>query len=152
MADRPLFTDEAARTGANVIASSIADPLIIPATTGKIRLFTAALVPDVGTTRAELLAAEVVGGGYPVGGYTLTGFASAVRAPLGGAIITSNLVNVVADGTASVSVGGYWVEEPVAAGSDVREVYIYDPPRALNVVGDGWPIVVQMGYGANASL
>lgn len=151
MPDRPLFTRDAAMEGARVIAASIADPLSIPPQVGKLKLFLSSLVPDDGTTQAELTAAEVVGGGYPVGGYNLTGFSGPVMAPLGGALITSNLIAVQADGTASVSVGGYWIEESAAGGSAVRLIYVYDPPRPLNVVGDGWPIAVQLGYGANAS-
>lgn len=146
MADTPLFTGEAALAGANAIGISIADASV--PTIGKIRLFDETLVPDSGTTAAELIAAETTLTGYPVGGYNLTGFADSVFAPLGGAIITSNLVNVAYASGASVVIGGYWVEDSTGL---VREVFVYDPQRTLGVVGNGWPIVVQLGYGANAS-
>lgn len=150
MSDRPLFTNASALTGANAIALSIAnaeadpDPLV-----GKIRLFDDSFVPDQGTTQAELEAAETTLTGYPVGGYDLTGFSSAVFTPLGGALVTSNLVNVAYTSGPSVVIGGYWVEDP---DENVREVFIYDPPRTLAEVGNGWPIVVQLGYGANAAF
>jgi hypothetical protein len=147
MADSPLFTGDAALAGANAVGLSIAnadadpDPLV-----GAVRLFNGELVPDSGTAKAALVAAETTLIGYPVGGYDLTGFASAVFGPLGGAVITSNLINVAYASGDAVVIGGYWVEDSTGL---VREVFIYDPPRTLGVVGNGWPIVVQLGYGAN---
>jgi hypothetical protein len=146
VADTPLFTDEAALAGADAIGLSIAD--VAGPTIGKIRLFDGTLIPDSGTDAATLIAAETTLVGYPVGGYNLTGFADAVFAPLGGAIITSNLVNVAYASGAAVVIGGYWVEDSTGL---VREVFVYDPQRTLGTVGNGWPIVVQLGYGANAS-
>jgi hypothetical protein len=150
MADRPLFTNEAALAGANVIGVSIANPDALPTPiVGKIRLFNGTLVPDNGTTRADLVAAETTLTGYPAGGYSLTEFAAAVFAPLGGAVITSNLINVAYASGPSVQIGGYWVEDATAPTPLVREVFVYDPARTLGVVGDGFPIVVQLGYGTN---
>jgi hypothetical protein len=151
MSDRPLFTKDAARAGANAIALSISNPDAVPPTIGVIRLFDNSFVPDSGATRAELVAAETTFVGYPVGGYQISEFAGAVNAPLGGAIVTSNLVNVAYASGAAVVIGGYWVEDDATPTPLVREIFIYDPPRNLGVVGDGWPIVVQLGYGANAS-
>lgn len=150
MPDRPLFTNEAALSGADVIGLSIADPDAgPPATVGKLRLFDGTLIPDAGTTKAELVAAETTLTGYPVGGYTLTVFNGPTFTPLGGALVTSNLISVEYASGDAVVIGGYWVEDP---NGDVREVFIYDPQRSLAVVGDGWPIVVQLGYGANAAV
>jgi hypothetical protein len=147
MADTPLFTGEAALAGANAVAKSIADPAATPsALVGKIRLFDGTLVPDVGTDKAALVAAETTLVGYPTGGYSLTAFASAVFAPLGGAIVTSNLVNVAYASGDAVVIGGYWVEDSTGR---VREVFVYQPQRTLGTIGNGWPIVVQLGYGAN---
>lgn len=151
MADRPLFTLESALAGAAAIAVSIAnadadpDPIV-----GKVRLFTGDLVPDVGTTRDDLIAAEVVSASYPVGGYDITGFAAPAFAPGGGALVTSNLISVAYTTGDPVVVGGYWVEDATDPDPQVREVFIYDPPRALSTIGNGWPIAVQLGYGANA--
>lgn len=151
MADRPLFTNGAALAGANAVGLSIANPDADPdPIVAKIRLFDDSFVPDTGTTRAELVAAEIVLVGYPAGGYTLTGFAGASFAPGGGAVVTGNLVNVAyASGDPAVC-GGYWVEDATTPTPLVREVFIYDPPRSLATVGNGWPVAVQLGYGANA--
>lgn len=148
MADRPLFTQAAALAGADVIAKSIADSTATPAVVGKLRLFDDSFVPDTGTTRAELIAAETALVGYPVGGYDLEDFAAPTFAPGGGALVTSNLVNVAYASGAEAVIGGYWVEDDQAT-PRVREIFVYDPPRSLAQVGDGWPIAVQLGYGAN---
>ena len=149
--DRPLFTNAAALKGADVIGKSIADSGATPAVVGKVRLFDQTLIPDQGTTRAELVAAETTLTGYPAGGYSLTDFTDPLFAPLGGAVVTSNLINVAYASGAAVQIGGYWVEDSSTPTPQVREVFVYDPPRTLAQVGDGWPLVVQLGYGANAS-
>lgn len=147
MSDRPLFTNDAALAGANAVAISIANPDATPSPlVGKIRLFNGDLVPDAGTTKTQLEDAETELTGYPSGGYDLTEFAGAVFAPLGGAVVTSNLVNVAYTSGDTAVIGGYWVEDSEDA---VRLVFTYDPPRTLAQVGDGFPIVVQLGYGAN---
>jgi hypothetical protein len=149
MADRPLFTNEAALAGAGVIADSIATSTPTPDVVGKLRLFDNSFVPDVGTTRTELVAAETTLTGYPVGGYDLTDFDTPKFGPLGGAVVTSNLVDVAYASGAAVVVGGYWVEDSATPTPRVREVFIYDPPRSLAQVGDGWPVAAQFGYGTN---
>ncbi len=151
MPDRPLFPNTAALKGADVIAKSIADSGAVPVVVGKVRLFDSTIVPDAGITRAELVAAETTLTGYPAGGYSITDFDSPKLAPLGGAIVTSNLIDVAFASGPAVQIGGYWIEDATAPTPEVREVFVYDPPRSLAVVGDGWPLVVQLGYGANAS-
>lgn len=146
MADTPLFTNGAALAGANAIGKTIADSGATPALIGKVRLFDGTLTPDAGTSKTELETAETTLTGYPAGGYDLTDFAGAVFAPLGGALITSNLINVAYASGASAIIGGYWVEDDAGL---VRYVFTYDPQRSLGVVGNGWPIVVQLGYGGN---
>jgi len=149
MADRPLFTNEAALAGAAAIAISIADPDAVPPLVGKLRLFDNTLIPDVGTVRADLVAAETALVGYPVGGYDLTEFSAPTFAPGGGALVTSNLVNVAYASGEPATVGGYWIEDDATPTPIVREIFVYDPPRVLAVIGNGWPIAVQLGYGAN---
>ena len=152
MPDRPLFTKEAAIKGAAVIADSIALSTAVPAVVGKLRLFDQTLVPDEDTTRVDLLAAETALVGYPAGGYSLTDFDSPKKAAGGGVIVTSNLIDVAYASGAAVQIGGYWIDDNDAPTPDVREVFIYDPPRTLGVVGDGWPIAVQLGYGRNSAV
>lgn len=151
MADRPLYTIEAAIAGGSVIALSIADPDADPdPIVGKVRLFDATITVDVNTDRAALVAAETTLVDYPVGGYDLTAFDAPKIAPLGGVVITSNIIDVAYASGASVQIGGYWVESGESPDQVVRTIVIYDPVRTLASVGQGWPIVVQMGYGRNA--
>lgn len=150
--DRPLFTLEAARAGADVVGKSLADSAATPAVVGKLRLFDNSFVPDEGTVRADLVAAETTLTGYPAGGYSLTDFNAPQNAPLGGAMVTSNLINVAYASGPAVVVGGYWVEDDATPTPRVREVFVYDPPRSLASVGDGWLVAVQLGYGANAAV
>lgn len=152
MPDRPLFTNEAALAGGNALAKTIADSGALTPLVAKLRLFDNSFVPDAGTNRAALIAAETELVGYPVGGYDITDFAGAVFAAGGGSIVSSNLVNVAYASGAAVLIGGYWLEDATSPDPLVREVFVYDPVRSLGVVGDGWPIVVQLGYGANVSV
>jgi len=150
VSDRPLFTNEAALAGAKEIGLSIANAALTPTPrVGKIRLFDGTLIPDLGTTHADLVAKETTLIGYPVGGYSLTAFSSPKFAPLGGAVITSNLVDVTYASGEAVVIGGYWVEDDATPTPRVREVFIYDPPRSLAQIGDGWPVAVQLAYGLN---
>jgi hypothetical protein len=150
MADRTLYTLAAAIAGGSVIAKSIADPDATPTPKkGKVRLFDETLVLSVDTTEAELVAAETTLTGYPVGGYDLTGFDTPKKAPLGGVIITSNIIDVAYASGPTVTIGGYWVEDYTTPTGLVRYAVQYDPVRVLAVVGDGWPLVVQLGYGGN---
>jgi hypothetical protein len=148
MADRPLFTNGAALSGAAAVALSIADPDAVPPVVGKLRLFDNSFVPDVGTTRAELDAAETTLIGYPAGGYDITEFTGPMFLG-GGAVMTSNLINVLYASGAPVTIGGYWIEDAAAPTPNVREVFVFDPVRSLAQLGDGFPVVVQLGYGAN---
>jgi hypothetical protein len=151
VADRVVYTKEAARAGAAVLATSIADAGATPPVVGHVRLFDETLVPDQDTTKAVLVAAETTLTGYPVGGYPLTAFDAPLFAPLGGAVITSNLISVAYASGPAVLIGGYWVEDDATPTPAVRYAVVYDPPRSLAELGNGWPIVVQMGYGANVA-
>lgn len=139
MADTVIYTNEAALAEAEVIRADLA--------LSKIRLFDNSFVPDVNTTKAELVAAETTLVGYPAGGYAVAAYNAALFAPGGGAVIQSETEQVVYASGAAVSIGGYWVED---AAGDVREVFIYDPVRTLAAVGDGFPIIAQFGYGRNS--
>lgn len=148
MADRVVYTKEAAINGANVIRLSIADSGAgPPALVGKVRLFDETVTVDEDTTQAALIAAETTLVGYPAGGYDITDFAAPVFAPLGGVVVTSNIVNVAYASGGPFQIGGYWVEDDAG---DIREVVVYDPVRVLAELGNGWPIAVQMAYGRNA--
>lgn len=145
--DAPLYTQAAALAEANATGKTIADAGAVPPTEGAVRLFASTLVPTVVTTKAELVAAEVAFTGYPAGGYVLTGFNPAILAAGGGAVIYSQTIPVAYTSGDAVSVGGYWVEDAVG---DVRLVYTYSPARNLANPGDGWPIVISLGFGRNA--
>jgi len=145
--DSPLYTQAAALAEANAVGKTIADPSATPPTVGKVRLFSSALVPTVITTAAELVAAEVAFTGYPTGGYPITEFNPAILATGGGAVIYTQTIPVAYASGAPVAVGGYWLED---SSGNVRLVYSYGPARNLAVAGDGWPIVVSLGFGRNA--
>jgi len=150
MADAVVYTKAAAFAGCDVLALSIANPDADPSpTVGKVRLFDETLTLTEDTTREELIAAETTLTGYPSGGYSLTGFDTPKKGPLGGGVITSNLIDVAYASGDTVVVGGYWVEDPTSPTPNVRYAVKYDPPRTLAAVGDGWPLVVQLGYGGN---
>ena len=145
--DTPLYTQAAALAEANAVGKTIADAGATPAIVGKVRLFNSTLVPTVLTTKAELVAAEAAFTGYPAGGYTLGEFNPAILATGGGAVVYAPTIPVQYTAGDPASIGGYWVEGESGL---VRLVYIYSPARQLAVDGDGWPIVVSLGYGRNA--
>lgn len=145
--DTPLYTQSAALAEANAVGKTICNSGATPPLVGKVRLFNALLTPSLLTTAAELEAAELSFSGYPAGGYSLTGFNPAILAAGGGAVIYAPTIPVSYSEGAPVACGGYWVQDSTGA---VREVYIYSPARNLAMVGDGWPIVVSLGYGKNA--
>lgn len=147
MADRVLYTDEAALNEAAVIQKNLADSAVSPPVVAHVRLFNDTIVPVQTTARSELEGAETTLVGYPTGGYPITDMANPIFAPGGGAVIQSPIIQVVYASGSAVAIGGYWVED---SDDGVREVFIYDPPRQLAIVGDGFPIVVQFGYGRNA--
>jgi hypothetical protein len=147
MADRQLYTNEAALAEATEVSEFLADAGASPVVVSKLRLFDDSLVPTVLTTKTDLEAAETTLTGYPVGGYTVTSMGDPLFAPGGGAIIMSNKIDVAYASGAAVAIGGYWLEDPAG---DVRTVYVYDPPRNLAEVGNGWPIIVALGYGRNS--
>jgi hypothetical protein len=149
VADRTIYTNECALNEAEVISLSLANPAATPTpTVGKLRFFDAPLVPDVTTTQAELVAAETLLGGYPAGGYDLDDFGNPLLVSGGGAAITSPVVTVAFTVAPGASLAGGWVEDP---DGDVRAVFIFDPPRPLNVVGEGFQFVRQLLYGRNPS-
>lgn len=145
--DSPLYTQQAALNEANAVGKSIANPSASPAEVGKVRLFQSTLAPTVITTKTELVAAEAAFTGYPSGGYSVTSFNPAILATGGGAVIYAPTIPVAYTSGSAASIGGYWLED---AAGNVREVYIYGPARQLANPGDGWPIVVSLGYGRNA--
>lgn len=137
MADTKFYTNEAALKKANKIATSLV--------TSKLVLFDDTLTPTDATTKAEIMAKEIVADGYTAGGYAITPWTGNLLDPAGGADVTSPLVNIVfgpaSDPPLTASVGGYAILD---ADGDVRLVGIYNPPRPLAAVGDGWAFVEQI--------
>lgn len=143
MSDTTFITEAGARKKAANIKTALA--------LSKVRFFKASLVPNESTTVAQLEAAECDYDGYTPGGITLTAWTGPLDDPAGGAVITSPLVSLAygpaADPPVTNSVGGYWIED---ADGDDRIVGIYDPPRAMAAIGDGWVFVQQDVEGRNA--
>lgn len=143
MPDSQFTTLEAAMTLAGEIKTALA--------LGKLLLGDDTYTPDVFSTASDLGAHEISADGYTAGGYTLTAWLGPLHDPSGGAFISSPMVNVVY-GPATVPpvtamVGYWWVED---ASGDVRMVGVFDPPRSLAQIGDGWQQVLQPVYGRNA--
>lgn len=147
MPDRSIYTNEAALKEGNVVALSIAnseadpDPLV-----GKIRLFNSTLTPDSTTTKEQMVEAETELGGYPAGGYDVDDMVAAQMVSGGGVVITTPTVNVAYTVAPGEALGGGWLEDHEG---DVRQVYIFDPPRSVQNAGDGFLIIRQMGFGRN---
>jgi hypothetical protein len=149
MADRAVYTREAARAGIDAIVASIADSGAVPALVGKLRLFDETVNLDEDTTRAALILGETTLTGYPAGGFSILDFGAPLDQPLGGAVATSTLITVAYASGPAVLIAGYWLEDAATPTPQVRYAFKYDPPRPLALIGQGWPLVVQMGYGAN---
>lgn len=143
MPDSKFYTREA--------ASAKADDIKLALALSKARFFNAPFVPTESSTQAELEAEETAFDGYPAGGYALAAFTGPLNDPVGGVILTSPL-KTVAYGPAAVppvtgNLGGYWIED---ANGNVRSVGIYDPPRPMAAVGDGFQWVEQIVEGRNS--
>lgn len=142
MPDSKFYTREAAVKKATDIQTALA--------ASKLRFFDFPFVPTASTTKAELEAAETAYDGYTPGGIALATFSAPLNDPNGGAVITSPLKHIAygpaADPPVSGNLGGYWIED---ADGDPREVAIYDPPRMLAAVGDGFEWVEQVVEGRN---
>lgn len=147
MADRSLYTQEAAVKEANVIALSIADSGALPTPLeGAIRLFDSTLTPDSTTTKVQLVAAETTMSGYPVGGYPVEDMVPAQNVSGGGVVITTPTVPINYTAPTGGALGGGWLEDHEG---DVRQVYIFDPPRVVMSAADGFLLIRQQGYGRN---
>jgi len=144
--DYLIYTKEAATAKANVVKTSLA--------TGKIRAFKSPLIPNVNTTRAELIAAECDYSGYPAGGYTVTAFTGPTYPNAGGAQIQSPLVNfayISADPAPEVAndVGGYWYDDT----DDLpRVVAVFAPSRSVSIDNGGFSAVCQIVEARNPTV
>lgn len=147
MADRTIDTNESAINETTVIKKSIADSTAVPPTTGKLRVFDSTLIPTVSTVKADLVAAETLLGGYPAGGYSITDMGAALLVSGGGASTITPLIRIEYTVAPGAALGGAWLED--AAGK-VRKVFILDPARSLQAVGDGFDLVRALLYGRNA--
>lgn len=149
MADRTIYTNECALNEATVVKLSIANPDATPTpTVGKLRLFDAPLVPDVTTTKEQLEDAETVLDGYPTGGYDIESMSGPLLASGGGAVITTPIQTVQYTSDPGASIGGGWIEDPTGL---VRAVFIFDPARPLNAIGEGFEFIRQLLYGRNTT-
>jgi len=142
MPDRMIATNEAALAEAADAQTALA--------LSKLRLFDSTLIPDVTTTKADMIAVETALVGYPVGGYTLTAFTDPQLAPGGGAVITCPATAVNYASGAAAAIGGAWIET-AAPGGDVWRVFIFDPPITLGAVGEGFIFIRQLLFGKNPS-
>lgn len=142
MPDTQFSTKEAATALATEVKAALA--------LSKLLLGDDSYTPTVFSSASELGAHEIEASGYTAGGYTLTAFLGPLNDPDGGSYVTSPMVNIVygpvADPPVTAMVGYWWVED---ASGDVRAVGIFDPPRPLSSLGDGWQQVVQLVYGRN---
>lgn len=140
-AEQVIYTNEASLAGAGDLQTALAASLI--------RLFDETLSVTVNTVKADLVGAETTLVGYPVGGYPVATMHDPIFGAAGGAIIISPLVQPEYASGAAVQIGGYWVED---AGGAVRQVVKFTPAKNLAVVGDGFPVVAQFGYGGPAQV
>jgi len=145
MPDYQIYTNE----GAIALATEVKTALAL----SKLLLFQEGLVPTRYTLKAALTAAECDFDGYTPGGYTLTAWTGPANQAGGGAVITSPLTNIAygpaEDPPVTNMVGGWWIED---ASGDVRTVGVFDPPRAMQVVGDVINWLDQIVLGKNAQV
>lgn len=143
MPDTQLYTQEAAATKATEIKAALA--------LSKLRMVKEGLVVTQFTTKVQLEDNEADFDGYTTGGYTLTAWTGPLKADVGGAVITSPLIVVsygpAGDPPVTNSVVAWWIED---ASGDVRTVGTFDPPKLLQVVGDGFQFVDQLIEARNA--
>lgn len=143
MPDTKFYTKEAALKKSTVIATSLV--------TSKVRFFKSTFAPNDNTTKAQLVAQEIVADGYTPGGIALTPWTGGLSDPNGGALVTSPMITEsfgpASDPPVTDSVGGYWIED---ADGDVRLVGTYAEPRPLAAVGDGFQFVEQIVEARNA--
>lgn len=136
MADSQFYTNEAALTKAGVIKTSLA--------AGKLRLFQSSFVPSRFSTKADLVAAEATFDGYPAGGYPCLAWNGPLLPDGGGASLTSVLFNIAygpaADPPTGNQLGGWWYED---ATGKVWLVGTWAPARPMNMIGQGFPFVIQ---------
>lgn len=145
MADYTFDTKESAITEATTIKKAIADSTAVPPLVGTLHLGET-LIPDVNTTKAELTAAETLLGGYPAGGYTIADMGAVLSVDGGGAVTTTPMIHVGYTVAPGAVLTCWWIEDDAG---NVRKVGVFDPPRSLQAVGDGFEFVRQFLYGRN---
>jgi len=147
MPDRILVTNEGAMSDAELISIGIANPDADPdPLVGKLRLFDFPLVPDVTTTQADFEAAETLLGGYPVGGYDIDKMFGPSLSSAGGALITTPSIEIAYSTDPGAVLGGAWIEK---SDGTMGPTFIFDPPRSLQALGDGFVFIRQLLYDRN---
>lgn len=135
------------RSGAIELATNVQTVLAA----SKLRLWVAGFAPTVTTTKAEFVAEEADFSGYPAGGITITAFADPILDPNGGASINGGVqqfVVVTATPIVPNSIGGWWLEDSAGV---VWYFGALDSPKNMQVVGDGLPLSITLGYGQPAA-
>jgi len=112
----------------------------------KVRLYKQGFVPTPATTEAELVAEEVAFTGYPAGGAAIALWLDPVFSPAGGAMINAPTVQFDMGPAPIVDtdiVGGFWLED---AAGDVRLIGQFAAPVPMEVLGQGFPLNIAIGF------
>ncbi len=147
MADRQLTTQEGALRQAALMITSLA--------MSKLLLLKGPITLTEFTTKAALLALQADFSGYTAGGYSIASWTGPTKAPGGGGLISSSLVNIVIvppedpDPIVGNTLYGWWIQD---ATGNVRQAGVFDPPRPMNEVSDQFPFVEQMVFGKNPTV
>lgn len=147
MADYTLDTRESALKEADVIGNSIADSTAVPPLVGVLRLCDAPFVPTADSVQADFVAAETALGGYPAGGYTMANMAPPLAVDGGGAVTTTPLIHIAYTVAPGAAISAWWIEDDAGV---LRKAGVFDPPRSLQAIGDGFEFVRQFLYGRNS--
>lgn len=139
MADSYLTTVEGGVEQATFLSTDIG--------AGKVRLGDGSFTPDVNTLKAALVAAETTLTGYPAGGYPVTAMVGPIpAADADGVVITTPLITPLYASGGPFTVGFAWLE---SATGEVIRLRIFDPPKVLAAIPDGFEFIIEVPFGQN---